>query len=95
MPGSNLKTYEMGLATITPRYENRTFGFYMPFSINMYNQMCIGAAFKLGPIVAGLHNFRLLTSKNEIQNGGGYVALVISPYKWVKKARVQKVDCPK
>lgn len=94
LPGVKYKTTEIGLATITPRFENRNLGIYFPLSINKYKQTWIGAAFKLGPIVGGVHNLNLLTAKHDLQNGGGYIALVISPYKIIKKNKSTGIKCP-
>lgn len=86
--------HEMNLFSITPRIENRNFGFYLPVSVNQYSQTWMGAAVKAGPLLMGFHHLNLLTAKRNLQNGGGYIALVISPYQIVKKTKSRGIKCP-
>ncbi len=86
--------HEMNLFSITPRIENRNFGFYVPVSINHYGQTWMGAAIKAGPLLMGLHHMNLISAKRNLQNGGGYIALVISPYQVVKRVKSRGVKCP-
>lgn len=86
---------DMNLLTITPRIENRNFGFYLPLSFNMYSKLWIGAAFKAGPLLLGIHNIAPVKTKNNLQNGGGYLAFVISPYDFKSLKRDKSLNCPK
>ncbi|MDZ4795515.1 MAG: hypothetical protein SGI83_14635 [Bacteroidota bacterium] len=72
---------EMNLLAITPRYETKTIGFYLPMLYNTNKQFWIGGAFKAGPLLLGVHNLGNLFSKNKLQNGGGYLALTFRPGK--------------
>lgn len=38
---------------LTPRYEGRSFGFYLPLSYNALTQFTAGASFRLGPVFFG------------------------------------------
>lgn len=72
---------DINLLAITPRWENRTFGAYMPVLVNMRKQVWVGGAFRAGPLLFGIHNFANLFGKNSIQNGGMYLAFTIRPGK--------------
>jgi hypothetical protein len=86
---------DMNLLTITPRIENRNFGFYLPLSMNMYSKLWIGAAFKAGPLLLGIHNIAPIKTKSNLQNGGGYLAFVISPYDFKREKKDKSLNCPK
>ena len=81
MPASLLKkwysVHEMNLLTITPRWETSRYGFYLPIQVTNTKRFWIGGAFKAGPLLFGIHNWANLFTKNTIQNGGGYIALII------------------
>ena len=95
-----LYTKEMNLLTVTPRWETRNLGFYLPIQYNTEKKFWIGAAFKAGPILFGLHNLAYLFAKNKIQNGGGYLAIVIRPgrHKETEKNKrnkgMRQYECP-
>ena len=70
---------QMNLIAITPRWENRTFGLYLPVQFNQAQRFWIGGAFKAGPLLFGVHNLVNIFSKNSSQNGGFYLAVTIRP----------------
>jgi hypothetical protein len=87
---------ELNMLTVTPRWETRRFGFYMPVHFNTREQFWVGGAFKAGPLLLGVHNWANIFSKNKMQNGGAYLALVIRPGKG-KSTSVRtdkRLDCP-
>ena len=97
---------EMNLLAITPRWEIKSFGAYLPVLINNQKQVWVGGAFKAGPILMGTHNLANLFSNNKIQNGGFYIALTIRPGKLYDKEShrpsekrsgrfTRSVECPK
>jgi hypothetical protein len=83
------------LLTITPRWETKRFGFYLPLQYNNQNQFWVGGAFKAGPLLFGLHNLVNLFSKTSAQNGGGYVALVFRAPKSSGEKTDKRLNCPK
>lgn len=93
---------EMNLLTITPRWETKQFGAYLPVQFNTEKKFWIGAAVKAGPVVFGLHNLGYFFSKKSIQNGGGYLALIIKPGKKrgstsnekKRKSNLRQYQCP-
>lgn len=97
---------EMNFLTVTPRWENRTFGAYLPIQFNRLNELWIGGAIKAGPLLLGIHNWANLFSKNSTQKGGFYLALTIRPgshhdkagnniYENMSRTEKQKLDCPR
>lgn len=88
---TKLRTRELNLLTITPRWETIGLGAYLPVQYNTQGQLWIGAAVKLGPLVLGIHNLGLL-KKDPSLNGGGYLLLSIHPFN--KRNVLSKMDCP-
>ncbi len=72
---------DMNLLAITPRWELKSVGAYMPILVNTRGQVWVGGAFKAGPVLMGTHNLSNLFGKNKMQAGGFYVALTIRPGK--------------
>ncbi len=99
MPPTLLKKFQrvrdMGMLTITPRWETKNLGVYMPIQLNANNQFWIGGAFKAGPLLLGVHNWANIFAKNKMQNGGGYIALIIHSPKDLQGKKDKKLDCPK
>lgn len=88
---TKLRTRELNLLTITPRWETIGWGAYLPVQYNTQGQFWVGAAVKLGPLVVGLHNLGIF-KKDPYLNGGGYLLLSFHPF---NKAKVlSKMDCP-
>lgn len=85
---------ETNLLAVTPRWETRNWGFYMPVLYNTEKQLRIGGAVKAGPLLLGIHNWATLFAKNRMQNGGGYLALVIRAGRDSEHKRDRKFDCP-
>ncbi len=88
---TKLRTRELNLLTVTPRWETLAWGVYLPIQYNTQGQLWIGAAAKLGPLLVGIHNLGLL-KKNPSLNGGGYLMLSIHPFN--KKKVTTRWDCP-
>ena len=72
---------DMNLLALTPRWETKSLGVYLPFLFNSKKQAWIGAAFKAGPLLFGIHNLGSLFLKNKAQAGGFYLAFTIRPGK--------------
>jgi hypothetical protein len=81
--------------TITPRWETRRLGAYLPVQVNVQGQFWIGGALKAGPLLLGVHNLSNLFLKNKIQNGGGYLAFVLRATEYTKNKRDKRLDCPR
>lgn len=87
---THLRTRELNLFTITPRWETLNLGAYLPIQYNTQGQLWVGMAIKAGPLVAGFHNLGLL-KKNPMLNGGGYLMLSLHPFS--KKKIRDYLDC--
>jgi len=85
---------EMNLLTVTPRWETRRLGVYMPVSFNTQKQFWVGAAVKAGPVLFGLHNLAYIFSKKSIHKGGGYLAITLRPFNFTGRKRDRTLDCP-
>jgi hypothetical protein len=85
---------ESKLLTITPRWETRKLGFYLPVQYNRHGNFWIGGAIKAGPLLIGTHNLLNAFSKNKYLGSGAYIALTIRPFGAVRQARNRQYDCP-
>jgi hypothetical protein len=97
LSGNQWRLTELNLLTVTPRWETRRFGFYMPMHFNTKEQFWVGGAVKAGPLLLGVHNWANVFSKNKMQNGGVYLALVIKPGagKSTGERADKRLSCPK
>ncbi|WP_205509306.1 hypothetical protein [Longitalea arenae] len=95
LSGSQWRLSELNMLTITPRWETRRLGFYLPVHFNTKEQLWVGGAVKLGPLLMGVHNWATVFSKNKTQNGGAYLALVIRPGKHTDERTDKRLSCPK
>jgi len=86
---------DITLLGITPRWETQNLGAYLPVQVSTEGKVWIGGAFKAGPLLFGIHNWANVFSKNNIQNGGFYLALVIRPGSGFKVKEDKKYTCPK
>ena len=97
--GSNtaqrLFTKEITLLALTPRWETKNLGGYLPVQVTTDGKVWVGGAFKAGPLLLGVHNWANLYSKSKMQNGGFYMALVIRPGKGFLQKEEKKYTCPK
>ena len=89
-----LYSSEFNFLTVTPRWETRNYGAYLPVQLNAEHQFWIGGAVKAGPVLLGVHNLSNIFSKSKLQNGGGYVAIVLRSRSHTKAYRDKRYDCP-
>ena len=82
------------LLAVTPRWETKTLGAYLPLQVTTEGRVWLGGAFKAGPLLMGLHNWANLFSKNKLQNGGFYLAIVIKPGKGFSIKEKKEYTCP-
>jgi hypothetical protein len=94
--GPRLFTKEITLFALTPRWETRNLGGYLPVTVTTDGQVWVGGAAKLGPLLFGVHNWGTVFSKTQTQNGGFYLSLVLRPGKKGFSAKEEKqYTCPK
>lgn len=89
-PYRKVTTRELNILTLTPRWEKKNVGVYMPISYNVENNLWIGAGFKLGPLLFGIHNLGWLFGKADQLRGGLYFGIHIKPGEKDPKSRY---DC--
>lgn len=87
---TKLRTRELNLLTVTPRWETLNWGAYLPVQYTTQGQLWVGMAVKAGPLVLGFHNLGLL-KKEPMLNGGGYLLLSIHPFNRKKVRDI--MDC--
>jgi hypothetical protein len=86
---------DFSMLTLTPRWEKKKLGAYLPVQVTTDGRCWIGGAFKAGPLLAGVHNWANIFSKSKMQNGGFYIALVIRPGNAGRKDKEDKqYTCP-
>lgn len=85
---------ELNFITVTPRWETRRLGAYLPVQYNAAGKFWIGGAFKAGPLLLGVHNWANVFGKKSMQNGGGYIALVIRAWRDTRNKEDRRLNCP-
>lgn len=85
-PGVDYRMRQNGYFMLTPRWEIRRVGIYAPLYVNGYGSVMAGASLRLGPLMAGIHDFRWLFRNSS--TGGAYVSLVI------RRLIKDREDCP-
>ena len=86
---------EMNIVSVTPRWESRRFGAYLPILYNTHGQLWVGTALRAGPLLLGVHNLSSIFSQNKAQNGGGYLAFIIKPGQHTRQRGDKRAACPK
>ncbi len=85
---------ELNLLTVTPRWETKRRGAYLPVQVTHGGKFWVGGAFRVGPVLFGVHNLANIFAKNKMQNGGGYLAIIIRSGKKNQPRDYDKVNCP-
>lgn len=86
---------ESQVLAVTPRWETRRLGIYMPLQYNRQGNVWVGGAVRIGPLLMGSHHLlNAFSGKNNI-SGGAYLALIIHPSRLAGAARSKQYDCPK
>lgn len=97
--GSNtnkrLFTKEITLLAITPRWETKRLGGYLPITVTTDGKVWVGGAAKVGPLLLGVHNWADVFTKTNALNGGFYLAVVIRPGKGFSFKEDKQYTCPK
>lgn len=91
---NKISVQESKLLTVTPRWEKRKLGFYLPAQYNRYGNFWIGGAVRVGPLLLGTHNLLNIFAKNQNIRGGAYLALTFRPSNFLKNPVSRQYDCP-
>jgi hypothetical protein len=92
--GMRFFTKEITLLSVTPRWEVKRLGAYLPVEVTTDGKVWIGGAFKAGPLLMGIDNWSNLFTKTKMANGGIYLALVIRPGKGFSFKEEKRYTCP-
>jgi hypothetical protein len=90
-----LFTKEITFLAVTPRWETKSLGGYLPLTVTTDGRIWVGGAAKAGPLLFGVHNWGTVFSKTKSQNGGFYLALVLRPGKGFSFTEPKQYTCPK
>jgi hypothetical protein len=93
IPVKNNRLRDLSVLTVTPRWETRKKGFYLPVQYNSSNKLWIGGAVRYGPVLFGLHNFANLFSKKRMQQGIGYLAIILKASDLTGEKADKRLDC--
>jgi hypothetical protein len=93
--GARFFTKEITLLSVTPRWEVKRLGAYLPVEVTTDGKVWVGGAFKVGPLLMGIDNWSNLFTKTKMANGGIYLALVIRPGKGFSFKEEKRYTCPK
>jgi hypothetical protein len=93
--GLRFFTKEITLFAVTPRWETKSLGGYLPVTVTTDGRVWVGGAAKVGPLLFGVHNWATVFSKTKAQNGGFYLALVLRPGKGFSLKEDKQYTCPK
>ena len=91
--GPNKTVKDINLLTLTPRWETRKKGFYLPVYYNHRNQLWVGGAVRFGHFLFGIHNWSNILSKKKIQRGGGYLAIILKAGNMTGDKADKRLDC--
>lgn len=92
--GDNKAVRDLNLLTVTPRWETRKAGYYLPVYYNNRHQLWVGGAVRLGPVLLGVHNWSNLFSKKKIERGGAYLAVIFKASNITRSKGDKRLDCP-
>jgi outer membrane protein OmpA-like peptidoglycan-associated protein len=68
------KTRHISMFSVTPRYEWKYFGAWLPVSIDALQNFHVGAGMRLGPLVVGVYDFTTLLGR-DMYDFGAYAML--------------------
>ena len=92
--GQRFFTKDLTLLSVTPRWEVRRLGAYLPVEVTTDGKVWVGGAFKAGPLLMGIDNWSNLFTKTKMANGGIYLALVIRPGRGFSFKEEKRYTCP-
>lgn len=90
----NLPARDLNLITLTGRWETRNKGYYFPIYFNNRNQLWMGGAVRLGPVLFGVHNWSNLFSKKKIHRGGLYLSVILKASGYTGTKADRRLGCP-
>ncbi len=92
--GTNLIA-RSNIFAITPRYERRKFGMFMPMQLYEDKEFRIGAAVRWHFVTVGCDNFRSWTNPEDYASIDFYVGVKLTPYWLVPETKKKFLECLK
>ncbi len=80
------------MLAVTPHYESKWLGLYVPISFYEFSHLRVGTAIKLGPLTVGTEDLMSILGKSELTGTDFYVALKIFPF-GKNKGGKSSIDC--
>jgi len=74
---NDTKVHDFTSITLTPRYDHKWFGAFVPIQYHVLNGLKAGSAFKIGPIILGTSNLGAFVSKKELYGADFYTIIKI------------------
>ncbi len=78
------KIHEVTTFSISPRWDWKWLGFYMPFSYNKYSHTRVGMSMRIGPLIVGMADILPLVSKRDVYGVDFHMMLKV-PHIQLKK----------
>ncbi len=79
------KIHEISTISLTPRWDWKWLGFYMPISYNKYSHMRLGASARIGPLIVGMADVLPIISKRDVYGVDMHVMLKVPHIQFKKK----------
>ncbi|MET0391981.1 MAG: hypothetical protein ABW019_02520 [Chitinophagaceae bacterium] len=90
----NQPVRDLNLVTLTGRWETRKKGFYLPVYYNNRNQLWVGSAVRVGPLLFGVHNWGNFFTRNKTHRGGFYLAFILKAADYTGSRYDRRLNCP-
>ena len=84
------KTYRISQFQLTPRYDSRNIGGYVPISVNTKGQLDMGVGLRAGPLVIGSSTLLSNLFQKDKKRMDGFLALRVVPIRFGKS----RLGCP-
>lgn len=81
------KTYMMTQLQVTPRFDSKHFGAYLPLVINKNGQADAGVGIRIGPLLIGSNSIFSNLFRQRIDHADAFVALRVIPIHFNRKER--------
>jgi len=87
------QVHTLSYYVVTPRWDQKWFGVFLPIGINGYGQPTFGATVRLGPLIVGTSNGLNLLFASQIYGINAYAALKV-PILFNNPLKRKKESCP-
>lgn len=97
------KNYMITQLQVTPRFDSKHLGAYLPLVLNRFGQFDAGVGFRAGPLIIGSSSILSNLVRSEINRADAFVALRVVPISFKRKEggggglfrkQRRQVDCP-